>query len=114
MKSAIFFAPAILCAAISFQALVIAARADPSWSRSLFYAFLPACFLLMAATFVHMSRDISRLRRRLARLERKAFPDSWPDKPNAPGHPPASETGVHDATFLADSDHPSLGSGAGR
>jgi hypothetical protein len=37
-------------------------------------AFLPGCFLILAAVLVRMSRDLSRLRRRIARLEGKAAP----------------------------------------
>jgi hypothetical protein len=72
MKLISFLAPAILCAVISFQALLFTARTGKSWSLSLFYAFLPACFLLLAGVLVRQARDISRLRRRIARLDGSA------------------------------------------
>jgi hypothetical protein len=75
MKLLTFMAPVILCAAISFQALVVAAsKKDVSWSQPLFYAFLPGCFLMMVGVMLRMSRDTSRLRRRIARLEAKLPP----------------------------------------
>ena len=85
MKRVILFAPTALCAAICFQALVMAARAKISWSQTLFYAFLPACFLLAAGAGIRVAREVARLRRRVARLEAKAFPESRSSSPGSPG-----------------------------
>jgi hypothetical protein len=75
MKLLTFMAPVILCAVISFQALVISAVKKQDglvgWSQPLFYAFLPGCFLIMVGIMLRMSRETSRLRRRVARLEGK-------------------------------------------
>ena len=92
MKRVVLFAPAALCAAICFQALVIAARAELSLSQGLFYVFLPACFLLMAGAMVRLGRDLTRLRRRLARLEAKAFPAARSDSASSPGETASSDT----------------------
>jgi hypothetical protein len=80
---------------MSFQAMVIAARTQRSWSQSLFYVSLPACFLLMAGTLIRMSRDIARLRRRVARLEGKSFPDSRTDPSASSGHAPSLDADAH-------------------
>ncbi|MGA2661751.1 MAG: hypothetical protein ABSH34_30070 [Verrucomicrobiota bacterium] len=74
MKSVIFIAPAILCAIIVFPALLSSAHKEHNWPQALLCAFLPGCFLLLAAVLLRMSRDLSRLRRRIARLEGKAAP----------------------------------------
>lgn len=71
MKMVTFMAPAILCAAATFPVLLISARKEHNWPQALLCAFLPGCFLLLAGLLVRMNRDISRLRRRLARLEGK-------------------------------------------
>jgi hypothetical protein len=107
MKSATFFAPAILCAIMSFQAMVIAAQTQRSWSQSLFYVSLPACFLLMAGALIRMSRDLSRLRRRIAKLEGRAAPDSRPEASVSSGHAPSSEGDPHDPGFHTHSHPPS-------
>jgi hypothetical protein len=73
MKSIVFTAPALLCAIIVFPALLDSARKPHAdWHQALLCAFLPGCFLLLAGVLIRMNRDISRLRRRLARLEGKA------------------------------------------
>ena len=104
MKLATFLVPTLLCAAISFQALVVAARKDLSWSRSLFYAFLPACFLFAAGTAIRMSREVARLRRRIARLEAKAFPDGPPGRAALAGR--STEADPQDASLAGDTDPP--------
>ena len=76
MKLIVFTAPAILCAIIVFPAFLSSADKEHNWPQALLCAFLPGCFLLLAATLIRMSRDISRLRRRIARLEGKAAPAS--------------------------------------
>lgn len=106
MKRVILFAPAALCAAICFQALVMAARAKISWSQTLFYAFLPVCFLLMVATLVRLGHEISRLRRRLAKLEAKLLPDSRFNASRTPAETSSSEV---DADSLASPHHSSAG-----
>jgi hypothetical protein len=78
MKSVIYLAPAILCAIIVLPALLSSAHKEHNWPQALLCTFLPACFLLLAAVLVRMSRDISRLRRRVARLEGKAAPGPHP------------------------------------
>jgi hypothetical protein len=40
----------------------------------MFYAFLPACFLLVGALIYQMNRDMARLRRRISKLEEKRQP----------------------------------------
>jgi hypothetical protein len=74
MKLVIFTAPAILCAIIAFPALLSSAHKEHNWPQALLCAFLPGCFLILAAVLVRMNRDLSRLRRRIARLEGKAAP----------------------------------------
>jgi chromate transport protein ChrA len=74
MKLVVFTAPAILCAIIAFPALLTSARKEHNWPQALLCAFLPACFLLLAPVLIRMNRDLSRLRRRVARLEGKNSP----------------------------------------
>ena len=74
MKLIVFTAPAILCAIIVFPAFLSSAHQEHNWPQALLCAFLPGCFLLLAAVLLRMSRDLSRLRRRIARLEGKAAP----------------------------------------
>jgi hypothetical protein len=78
MKLVIFTAPAILCAIIVFPALLSSAHREHNWPQALLCAFLPGCFLLLAAVLIRMNRDISRLRRRIARLEGKTGPAQQP------------------------------------
>jgi hypothetical protein len=78
MKSVIFTAPAILCAIIVFPALLSSAHQEHNWPQALLCAFLPGCFLILAAVLVRMSRDLSRLRRRIARLEGRIAPALHP------------------------------------
>ena len=78
MKQVMFMAPAIICAAVAFPALVQLAREGHKWPQALLCAFLPGCFLLLAGLLIRMNRDISRLRRRLARLEGKVAPGLAP------------------------------------
>jgi len=87
MKRVLLFAPAALCAGICFQALLFTARKDILWPRCLFYVFLPACFLLLAGAMIRMSREISRLRRRIGKLEAKAFSSPRPHN-SGPGSEP--------------------------
>jgi hypothetical protein len=49
MKLVIVVAPAILCAIIVFPALLTSAQKEHNWPHALLYAFLPGCFLLLAA-----------------------------------------------------------------
>ena len=97
MKLLNLMAPVILCAVISFQALVSSARKESfPWSQPLFYAFLPGCFLLLVSSLIHMSREISRLRRRIARLERRSGPATLATEPSegplAGEHPPVDSS----------------------
>jgi hypothetical protein len=78
MKLIVFTAPAILCAIIVFPAFLSSAHQEHNWPQALLCAFLPGCFLILAAVLLRMSRDISRLRRRIARLEGKAAPAPQP------------------------------------
>jgi hypothetical protein len=70
----LFWAPAMCCAVISFVPLLLGARGGAKWWQGMFYAFLPACFLLMGGLMYQMSRDIARLRRRISKLEEKRQP----------------------------------------
>jgi len=78
MKSFIFAAPAILCAIIALPALLSSAHKEHNWPQALLCAFLPGCFLILAGVLTRMSRDTSRLRRRIARLESKIAPPAQP------------------------------------
>jgi chromate transport protein ChrA len=90
MKLVIFTAPAILCAIIVFPALLSSAHKEHNWPQALLCAFLPGCFVLVAAVLIRMNRDLSRLRRRIARLEGKA----------APAQPPSSLRSADSADSL--------------
>ena len=70
MKSIYYRLPALLCGAICFAAFLGTIR-EHRWWQPIFFAFLPTCFLIMGSLMVHMKREISRLRRRVARLERE-------------------------------------------
>ncbi len=85
MKSVSFVAPAVFCAIIAFPAFFTAARRDHNWPQALLCAFLPGCFLCLAAVLIQMSREISRLRRRIARLEDQGAPANHA----SPARPPA-------------------------
>jgi hypothetical protein len=85
MKLVIFTAPAILCAIIAFPALLSSAHKEHNWPQALLCAFLPGCFLLLAAVLIRMNRDLSRLRRRIARLEGKAASAQQPSSVNPAG-----------------------------
>jgi hypothetical protein len=74
MKSVTFLAPAILCAIIAFPSLLISAQKEHNWPQVLFCAFMPACFFVLAAVMLRMNRDLSRLRRRIGKLENKLAP----------------------------------------
>lgn len=73
MKRAIIFAPALLCGLICFQALVSTVRSGISLSQTVFYIFLPVCFMIMGGLIIRLGRDLARFRRRLARLESRTF-----------------------------------------
>ena len=81
MKRGLLFAPAILCAVISFAALLATAVQKLAWPYRAFYFILPGCFLLMAAAMIRMGHDISRLRRRVAALEEKRRMEGRPPPP---------------------------------
>ncbi|MGA2863935.1 MAG: hypothetical protein ABSF95_05555 [Verrucomicrobiota bacterium] len=101
MKLLTFTAPAILCAAIAFPALLFSAYKGSNWPQALLCAFLPGCFLLLANVLIRMNRDISRLRRRVARLEGKVLPG-----PLSPDHPDASGTAQTDNSVAPSSAAP--------
>jgi len=101
MKLLTFTAPAILCAAIAFPALLISAYKGSNWSQALLCAFLPGCFLLVANVLIRMSRDISRLRHRVARLEGKVLPG-----PQSADHPDASGIARSDNSVTPSSPAP--------
>lgn len=44
---------------------------ESTWWRPAFYAFLPACFFLVGAFMYRMHREMTRLRHRVGRLERR-------------------------------------------
>jgi len=73
MKRAIIFAPALLCGLICFQALVVTVRTGISFPQTVFYIFLPVCFMIMGGLIIRLGRDLARIRRRLARLETRTF-----------------------------------------
>jgi hypothetical protein len=75
MKSIYYRLPAFLCGAICCVAFLGTLR-EHHWWQPIFFAFLPTCFLIAGSQMVHMKREISRLRRRVAKLEQEEREES--------------------------------------
>jgi hypothetical protein len=82
MKSFYFRVPALLCGAISVVAFLGTISGNARWWPPIFFAFLPACFLIAGGLMLRMKREISRLRRRVAALEQKAGIHPHADNPH--------------------------------
>lgn len=76
MKQVSLLAPAVFCGIIAFPCLVAAAVKEHNWPQALLCACLPGCFLFLAALLGRMNHEISRLRRRIARLEGHGSPST--------------------------------------
>ncbi len=71
MKSIAFWGPALVCGLISFIAMLGSVHGRSRWWQPIFFAFLPGCFLFLGAVMRKMNHEITRLRRRVSRLEQR-------------------------------------------
>ena len=69
MKKLSFWVPTILCAIISWTAMVLVID-DNSYWKIVFLGFLPVCFGFLIDTFTKMNEEIIHLRERIDEIEK--------------------------------------------